>query len=93
MTIGVILATYSRPVKGVVVTPTATHHTSPTPTVQDKDDTSLYLFGVGLLVVSLMLSGALGTLQERIFQTYGPHWRESVFYTVCMTFYRCNHLI
>lgn len=68
---------------------------NPTPTVlsspptrtaqevaQEKEDASLYLIGVGLLVVSLVLSGILGTLQERIFQTYGPHWRESVFYTV-----------
>lgn len=54
----------------------------PTPTIHNIDDASLYPIGIGLLVASLVLSGVLGTLQERIFQTYGPHWRESVFYTV-----------
>lgn len=72
--------------KHVVVKPTVTQHAPPTPTAQGEDDSSLYLSGVGLLVLSLMLSGALGTLQERIFQTYGPHWHESVFYTVCSVF-------
>jgi len=81
VTVGVSLATYSRPVKRMAVKPTATPHSWPTPTTQGEDDAALYLVGVGLLVVSLALSGALGILQERIFQTYGPHWRESVFYT------------
>ncbi|KAF8309562.1 UAA transporter [Clavulina sp. PMI_390] len=87
VTTGVILATYSRPsVKKTLPTPTVSSPSNmtnafPTRTAVDQEDASLYLLGVSLLVVSLVLSGVLGTLQERIFATYGPHWRESVFYT------------
>jgi len=35
-----------------------------------------------MLVVSLICTGVHGALQERTYNTYGPCWRESVFYTV-----------
>ena len=41
-----------------------------------------YALGVSMLVVSLLLSGVLGMLQEQTYATYGPCWREGIFYTV-----------
>lgn len=35
-----------------------------------------------MLIVSLVCTGLYGALQERTYSTYGPCWRESVFYTV-----------
>jgi len=35
-----------------------------------------------MLVVSLVCTGIHGALQERTYSTYGPYWRESIFYTV-----------
>lgn len=42
----------------------------------------MYLIGVALLLFSLVLSGTHGVLQETILKRYGPHWQESIFYTV-----------
>ncbi|KAF8309563.1 UAA transporter [Clavulina sp. PMI_390] len=88
VTAGVILATYSRPsVKRAfqavaVKSPSNTTEILPAQVaVVDQEDASLYLLGVGYLALSVVLSGVYGALQERIFTTHGPHWRESVFYT------------
>jgi hypothetical protein len=35
-----------------------------------------------MLLVSLVCTGIHGALQERTYSTYGPYWRESIFYTV-----------
>jgi len=35
-----------------------------------------------MLTASLICTGVHGALQERIYSTYGPYWREGVFYTV-----------
>jgi UDP-xylose/UDP-N-acetylglucosamine transporter B4 len=40
--------------------------------------------GVAILLTSLVCTGAHGVLQERTYSTYGPHWREGVFYMVCL---------
>jgi hypothetical protein len=34
------------------------------------------------MVLSLFLSGLLGTLQEKTYRAYGPVWKEGLFYTV-----------
>jgi len=34
-----------------------------------------------MLVISLLLTAALGLAQERTYKKYGPCWREGVFYT------------
>jgi solute carrier family 35 (UDP-xylose/UDP-N-acetylglucosamine transporter), member B4 len=41
-----------------------------------------YTIGLVMLVTSLLVTGALGILQERTYERYGPVWREGVFYTV-----------
>ncbi|CDO77659.1 hypothetical protein BN946_scf184969.g10 [Trametes cinnabarina] len=64
---GVILATLSRP-----TTPKSSESTP---------DVGRYTIGVIMLSVSLLLTGILGVLQERTYSTYGPHWKEGVFYT------------
>ncbi|THH02688.1 hypothetical protein EW026_g222 [Hermanssonia centrifuga] len=71
VTFGVILATTSRP-------------SSPPPssgTTPDPVDYTEYSLGILMLSLSLLLSGVLGMLQERTYTTYGPCWREGVFYT------------
>jgi UDP-xylose/UDP-N-acetylglucosamine transporter B4 len=35
-----------------------------------------------MLLASLVCTGVHGALQERTYSTYGPYWRESIFYTV-----------
>lgn len=35
------------------------------------------------MVLSLLLSGLLGMLQEKTYRAYGPVWKEGLFYTVC----------
>jgi UDP-xylose/UDP-N-acetylglucosamine transporter B4 len=40
-----------------------------------------YIYGIIMLVASLFLTAILGILQERTYKTYGPCWREGVFYT------------
>lgn len=34
-----------------------------------------------MMTASLLLTGVLGLLQESTYTTYGPHWKEGVFYT------------
>jgi len=46
------------------------------------EDLSLtYIYGIIMLVASLVLTATLGILQERTYKVYGPCWREGVFYT------------
>jgi UDP-xylose/UDP-N-acetylglucosamine transporter B4 len=44
-----------------------------------------YAFGILMLTVSSILTGFLGILQERTYTKYGPHWKEGLFYTVCVS--------
>ena len=46
------------------------------------EDTKTYIIGVSMMVVSSVATGFLGLLQELTYQTYGPCWKEGVFYTV-----------
>lgn len=69
VTVGVILATTSRPLPSVDTSNNADHATE-------------YAIGVLMLTFSLFLTGVLGMLQEKTYTKYGPCWREGVFYTV-----------
>ena len=46
------------------------------------EDTKTYIIGVSMMVTSSVATGFLGLLQELTYQTYGPCWKEGVFYTV-----------
>ncbi|KAI0731225.1 UAA-domain-containing protein [Earliella scabrosa] len=67
---GVVLATLSRP---------------SSTKVSDDVDIGRYTIGVAMLTFSLLLTGILGVLQERTYTKYGPHWKEGVFYTHCLS--------
>jgi len=69
---GVVLATVSRP---------NTSANSATITFDSMEDTKTYIIGVSMMVVSSVATGFLGLLQELTYQTYGPCWKEGVFYT------------
>jgi solute carrier family 35 (UDP-xylose/UDP-N-acetylglucosamine transporter), member B4 len=69
VTSGVILATVSGP-------------SSSTSQVRIADDVWPYFMGISMLVLASLLTGYYGTLQEKTYTRYGPHWREGVFYTV-----------
>ena len=69
VTLGVILATTSRPMPSSSAT-------------ADEDHFAEYTLGITMLTLSLFLTGMLGLLQERTYAKYGPCWREGVFYTV-----------
>lgn len=68
VTSGVILATISGP--------------SSTSRVRVADDVWQYSIGIFMLVLASLATGYYGTLQEKTYTRYGPHWREGVFYTV-----------
>jgi UDP-xylose/UDP-N-acetylglucosamine transporter B4 len=68
---GVVLATLARP--------SATKKGDP---IQSAEDVRKYTIGISMLFVSLVLTGIYGLLQERTYTTYGPCWKEGVFYTV-----------
>lgn len=74
VSLGVVLATLSRT-------------TGDSPASQSSSKTAeemrRYALGVGMLVLSLLLTGILGVLQEQTYQVCGPCWQEGVFYTVC----------
>ena len=83
---GVIIATLfrPRPVSPITVIQdrgTTTNLTSTTDAASTAD-ASRYTIGIAMLVVSLVCTGIHGALQERTYSTYGPYWRESIFYTV-----------
>ncbi|KIM74695.1 hypothetical protein PILCRDRAFT_800828 [Piloderma croceum F 1598] len=65
VSVGVILTTLSRP-SG--------------PSKGSSEDYQ-YLIGICMLTISSLLTGVLGMLQELTYRTYGPCWREGVFYT------------
>ncbi|KAJ6466389.1 UAA transporter [Mycena sanguinolenta] len=67
---GVILATLARP--------SASKKSDP---IQSAEDIQRYTIGISMLTASLVLTGLYGLLQERTYQTYGPCWKEGVFYT------------
>ncbi|KAJ3558775.1 hypothetical protein NM688_g731 [Phlebia brevispora] len=68
VTLGVIFATTSRPM--------------PSSAASDSEDHfAEYTTGVLMLTLSLFLTGLLGLLQEKAYTTYGPCWREGIFYT------------
>lgn len=69
ITLGVLLATMSRP---------SPSHVSP-----EAVDITSYVKGVTYMTLSVLLSGVLGTLQETTYRKYGPVWKEGLFYTVC----------
>ncbi|KAI0641886.1 UAA transporter [Trametes meyenii] len=68
---GVVLATLSRP--------------SSPKSSGDPPDVARYSLGVSMLTFSLLLTGILGVMQERTYTKYGPHWKEGVFYTHCLS--------
>jgi UDP-xylose/UDP-N-acetylglucosamine transporter B4 len=68
---GVVLATVSRP-----------NTKSATITLESMEDTKTYIIGISMMVASSVATGFLGLLQELTYQTYGPCWKEGVFYTV-----------
>ncbi|KAI0953812.1 hypothetical protein AcV7_007234 [Taiwanofungus camphoratus] len=72
VSVGVIIATLSRP---------SATSTSASGTATDVTALSEYSLGVLMLTFSLLLTGALGMLQERTYSRYGPCWKEGVFYT------------
>jgi len=65
VSVGVIFTTLSRP-NG--------------PSNESSEDYQ-YLIGICMLTISSLLTGVLGMLQELTYRTYGPCWREGVFYT------------
>lgn len=67
---GVVIATVSRP-----------SASSKSHSVLSSESLRQYMMGIGMLVISLFLTGFLGVLQERTYTKYGPCWREGVFYT------------
>ena len=73
VTVGVILATLSKPKGTVVISDSTTSLPA---------DIQKYLTGIVMIVTSLFLTGILGILQEKTYQKYGPCWKEAVFYTV-----------
>ena len=75
---GVVIATLSRP----RATNSSTAPPSTTATTTPAADASRYATGVAMLLTSLVCTGAHGVLQERTYSTYGPHWREGIFYMV-----------
>ncbi|KAH9046526.1 UAA transporter [Lactarius hengduanensis] len=71
---GVVIATLSRPRAG------ASSSAQPSSSTTPAADASRYAIGVAMLLTSLVCTGAHGALQEHTYSTYGPHWREGVFY-------------
>ncbi|KAJ3568372.1 hypothetical protein NP233_g5758 [Leucocoprinus birnbaumii] len=72
VTIGVVLATLSRP-SGSKNTWTVSPRT--------PEELQTYAMGILMLVISLFCTGLLGLLQEKTYRKYGPCWKEGVFYT------------
>ncbi|KAF9260389.1 UAA transporter [Marasmius fiardii PR-910] len=50
-----------------------------------SSDMKRYSIGIGMLVLSLLLTGILGIFQEKTYKKYGPCWKEGVFYTHCLS--------
>lgn len=73
VTAGVVLASLSKP-----GSPSSSSKGSFT---LSSDDSSKYLKGISLLLISSFMTGLLGVLQEKTYKRYGPCWKEGVFYT------------
>ncbi|KZT09883.1 UAA transporter [Laetiporus sulphureus 93-53] len=69
VSIGVLLATLSRPTS------------SKSSDYEEAALSARYALGIMMMTVSLLLTGILGMLQEHTYSTYGPYWKEGVFYT------------
>lgn len=68
LTLGVILATLSNsPKKNTISTTTS--------------NSSEFILGVSLLFIAAVLASVMGLMSEKIYQEYGKHWRENLFYT------------
>ncbi|KAK7048127.1 Glucooligosaccharide oxidase [Favolaschia claudopus] len=67
---GVIIATLARP-----------SASKKSGMMESVEDVQRFTIGISMLVVSLILTGIYGLLQERTYRTYGPCWKEGVFYT------------
>jgi solute carrier family 35 (UDP-xylose/UDP-N-acetylglucosamine transporter), member B4 len=65
---GVVLATLSKP------SSPSKNYTPPNP--------QEYTIGIALLTAALFLTGFQGIVQYRVFEKYGPWWKEGMFYTV-----------
>jgi UDP-xylose/UDP-N-acetylglucosamine transporter B4 len=78
---GVIIATLSRPRADPPIPRIS--HASPTDATAaaSSADASRYTLGIAMLLASLVCTGVHGALQERTYSTYGPWWREGIFYT------------
>lgn len=94
---GVIIATLFRPRTESPITitrdsGTATNYTSTIDAAAAAStvDPSRYTLGIAMLLASLVCTGIHGALQEHTYSTYGPHWRESIFYTVRPLFTNSN---
>ncbi|KAJ7223172.1 UAA transporter [Mycena pura] len=70
---GVIFATLARP-------------SSSGAAEKQANDMQQYTTGISMLVTSLVLTGLAGLLQEQTYKTYGPCWKEGVFYTHLLSF-------
>ncbi|KAF9013371.1 UAA transporter [Cyathus striatus] len=72
VTVGVILATLSRP---------SSSRSAAAVLTKTPEELRKYVTGISMLVVSLFCTGYLGVLQERTYKIYGPCWKEGVLYT------------
>ncbi|THU89634.1 UAA transporter [Dendrothele bispora CBS 962.96] len=66
---------------GVVVATLSKSSSSTKASSKEAEDMYQYTIGIIMLVLSLVLSGILGILQEKTYKKYGPCWKEGVFYT------------
>lgn len=67
---------------GITLSTLAARHESHTGIAWPRETYTKYLAGIGLLFLSLVLSGFMGLWQERTFIKYGRgRWKESLFYT------------
>ncbi|KAI9277486.1 UAA transporter [Sporodiniella umbellata] len=46
-----------------------------------SETTYEFSIGILLLIIVILLSAAMGLFQEAIYEKYGKHWREGLFYT------------
>jgi UDP-xylose/UDP-N-acetylglucosamine transporter B4 len=67
---------------GIVMNTLASTPSSKT-TMTDEPPLSIFMVGLGLLVASLLFTGGLGVLQDYVYEKFGKHWNECMFYAVC----------
>ncbi|KAJ1556543.1 hypothetical protein HK096_000275, partial [Nowakowskiella sp. JEL0078] len=72
VTVGVIMSTLaSSPKKSI---------TSESVSDENADFLS-WIIGLAILTVALVLSAFLGLYQQKIYERYGKHWKEGLFFT------------